>query len=81
MGKKEIERLREFETRAAPAHALEAWKIALEYPDAASDFTTASIWAAIRERHGGVLKTPFGVLVAERSLVEQMLQNPSGNLR
>ena len=80
IGEKEIARLREFEAHASQEQAIEAWKAALEDPVAAGDFTTASIWAAIRERHGGVLKTPFGVLVAERSLVEQVLQDPSGNL-
>jgi Dyp-type peroxidase family len=80
VGEKEIARLREFEAHASTADAIEAWKTTLEDPVAASDFTTASVWAAIRERHGGVLKTPFGVLVAERSLVEQVLQDPSGNL-
>ena len=51
-----------------------------EDPDAAVNFITASIWAAIRERHGGVLRTPFGVLVAERSMVEDVLLDPKGNV-
>ena len=60
--------------------ALSAWKSALEDPDAAVDFTTASIWAAIRERHGGVLRTPFGVLVADRDMVEKVFADPERNL-
>jgi Dyp-type peroxidase family len=79
-GEKAIDRLCDIETRLGPAEAIIAWKSALEDPDAAADFTTASIWAAIRERHGGVLRTPFGVLVAERSLVEQVLLDPYHNL-
>jgi Dyp-type peroxidase family len=74
-GEKEIAQLRDIEARLGEAEAFTAWKTVLEDPDAASDFTTASIWAAIRERHGGVLRTPFGVMVAERSMVEEMLRN------
>jgi hypothetical protein len=79
-GEKEIARLRDVETNLGQAKAVTAWKAALEDPEAATDFTTASIWAAIRERHGGVLKTPFGVLVAERSLVEQVMTDANRNL-
>ncbi len=80
VGEKEIARLRDIETRLGPAEALIAWKTVLEDPDAAVNFITASIWAAVRERHGGVLRTPFGVLVAERSLVEQVIADNDRNL-
>lgn len=80
IGEKEIARLQEIEARLGEKAAIEAWKMALEDPDAATDFTTASIWAAIRELHGGVLKTPFGVLIAERGRVDDALLNTSGNL-
>jgi lysophospholipase L1-like esterase len=80
VGETEIVRLREIEARLGPAEALLAWKTALEDPDASVNFVTASIWAAIRERHGGVLRTPFGVLVAERSMVEGVLLDPKGNV-
>ncbi len=79
-GETEIRRLREIENRQGDAAAVSAWKSALEDPDAAVDFTTASIWAAIREYHGGVLRTPFAVLVAERSLVDEVLLDPERNL-
>lgn len=79
-GEIEINRLRDVEKRFGSQEAITAWKAALEDPDAATDFTTASIWAAIRERHGGVLQTPFGVLVAERTLADDVLLNTSGNL-
>ncbi len=79
-GEREIARLRDIETRLGEAEAITAWKTALEDPDAAINFTTASIWAAIRERHGGVLQTPFAVLVAERSMVDQVLLDPAHNL-
>ena len=51
-GEVEIARLRDVEKRLGRDAAITAWKTALEDPDAATDFTTASIWAAIRERHG-----------------------------
>lgn len=78
-GECKIARLREIE-RLTPRAAAAAWKAALEDPDAAVDFTAASIWAAIRERHGGVLDTPHGVLVADRDLVETVLTNADGNV-
>jgi Dyp-type peroxidase family len=79
-GETEIARLRDIETRLGPAEAFTAWKTALEDPDAATNFTTASIWAAIRERHGGVLRTPFGVLAADRRTIEEVLLDPKRNL-
>ncbi|MCP3391338.1 Dyp-type peroxidase [Bradyrhizobium sp. CCGB12] len=79
-GEAEINRLQSIEKRLGAQEAITAWKTALEDPDVATDFTTASIWAAIRERHGGVLKTPFGVLVAERKLYDDALLNTSGSL-
>jgi Dyp-type peroxidase family len=56
-----------------------AWKTYLE------DFTakdpgerahTPDIWAAIRERHGGVLRTPQGVLAASDELVNAVYMDP-----
>lgn len=57
----------------APEAAADAWKAALEDPVEVEKFRSASIWAAIRERHGGVLRTPYGVLVADRTLAMQVL--------
>jgi Dyp-type peroxidase family len=79
-GETEIARLRDIETRLGQAEAFTAWKTALEDPDAATNFTTASIWAAIRERHGGVLRTPFGVLAADRRLLDQVTTDTNRNL-
>jgi Dyp-type peroxidase family len=75
-GEIEIARLRDIETHLSRDEAITAWKTALEDPDAAADFTTASIWAAVRERHGGVLRTPFGILVAKPSMVDEVLLDP-----
>ena len=79
-GEKEITRLRDIETRLGQTAAFTAWKTALEDPDAESKFTTASIWAAIRERHGGVLRTPYGVLAADKRLLEQVTTDTNRNL-
>jgi len=79
-GEDEIARLRGIEAHLGPEQAILAWKSVLEDPDAATDFTTASIWAAIRERHGGVLRTPFAVLVADRYMVDELLLNRNGNV-
>lgn len=79
-GDKEIARLRLIESHQGEAAAMAAWKTALEDPDSASHFVNASIWAAIRERHGGVLRTPFGVLVADRDLVHQVFTHSDTKL-
>jgi hypothetical protein len=74
-GERVILRLREMEARDGEIAALMAWKAALEDPEAAADFTSASIWAAIREFHGGTLRTPYGVLVASREAVDAVLRD------
>ncbi|UPJ66098.1 hypothetical protein [Bradyrhizobium sp. 191] len=79
-GEREIARLRLIESRQGEAAAMAAWKTALEDPDSASHFVNASIWGAIRERHGGVLRTPFGVLVADRDLVQQVFTDSDTKL-
>lgn len=75
-GEQEIGRLVYLERTQGAAHAAMAWKAALEDPQAAAEFVSASIWAAIRERHGGMLRTPYGVLVADRRLVDEVLLDP-----
>jgi deferrochelatase/peroxidase EfeB len=75
-----IAELQALEKECGRTEAKLAWKTALEDPDSATDFKTSSIWAAIRKNHGGVLKTPFGVLVASQSLADQVLLDTAGNL-
>ncbi|MEW6689940.1 MAG: hypothetical protein AB1452_12720, partial [Pseudomonadota bacterium] len=58
--------------------AREAWKAVLEDPEAQRTFRSAGVWAAIRQHCGGVLRTPYGVIVAERSLVQNVLKNEGG---
>jgi deferrochelatase/peroxidase EfeB len=68
-----IKQLRALETKGSLDVARGAWKAALEDSESRREFRTASIWAAIREAHGGVLRTPYGVLVADGRLVDQVL--------
>ncbi|MEK8029241.1 hypothetical protein AACH06_00285 [Ideonella sp. DXS29W] len=52
------------------------WKRALEDAEAIEKYRAADVWAAVREQHGGILRTPYGVLVAERNLALQVLCHP-----
>jgi Dyp-type peroxidase family len=58
--------------------ARDGWKAVLEDPEAQRTFRSAGVWAAIRRHHGGVLRTPYGVIVADRSLVQKVLTNEGG---
>ncbi len=58
--------------------AAEAWKAALEDPEAQRNFESASIWAAIRAHCAGVLRTPYGVLVADRFHIDKVLNDDQG---
>ncbi|MCC0003701.1 MAG: Dyp-type peroxidase [Methylobacteriaceae bacterium] len=79
-GEAKIAELRAFERINGAEAALEAWKAVLEDPDFAADFTSASVWAAIRENHGGLLRTPFGVLVGDRDMVRDVFVNREESL-
>ncbi|NUZ05898.1 hypothetical protein [Piscinibacter koreensis] len=53
--------------------AVAAWKAAVEDTGSREQMLNASLWAAVRERHGGALQTPYGVLVGSRRLVREVL--------
>jgi Dyp-type peroxidase family len=72
-GEQRIQALLRLEGAPCPAPAIRAWKSALEDPEAQEKFISAGIWAAIREHHGGVLRTAYGVLVADRKRVLEVL--------
>ena len=55
--------------------ASEQWKIALEDIGARMSSASQAVWAAIRELHGGVLRTPYGVLVCSKKLVNDVFDN------
>jgi deferrochelatase/peroxidase EfeB len=71
----EIERLRRIEAEQGAAAGTFAWKVALEDPESVADYRAASIWAAVREHFGGALRIPYGVLVADPALVQDVLRN------
>lgn len=79
-GKRLITGLRQVEAELGEEQGLLAWKEVLEDPDSAIEFNAASVWAAIREFHGGLLKTPYGVLIANQNLSDQVLLNKNGDL-
>lgn len=58
--------------------AAEAWKAALEDPEAQRNFESASIWAAVRAHCAGVLRTPYGILVADRHHIDEVLLDEKG---
>ena len=78
-GRVEIERLQKMQAQGSPADTralAQAWKALLEDPQAQKDFVSASVWASIREDFGGVLRTPYGVVVASHDLVMDVLRDP-----
>jgi deferrochelatase/peroxidase EfeB len=74
-----IARLRELERQSGGETAALAWKAALEDPEALRLHVNSAIWASVREHHGGVLRIPYGVLVARREDVDSVLLNRQGN--
>jgi len=73
-----LERLKALEALEGQEAVL-AWKSVLEDLEAQEKFISASVWAAIREHRGGVVRTPYGVIVADRDLVSEVLQNKAGH--
>lgn len=61
-------------------HAIDAWKSVLEDVESVSRYDSASVWAAIRADEGGVLRTPYGVLVGDVDMLHRTLADPHGQL-
>ena len=74
-GRKHLARLAAL-GRDDPDAARVTWKAAIEDPDAIDRHDAADLWAAIRHDAGGLLKTSYGTLVANRALVEEVLVDP-----
>ena len=55
--------------------AAQAWKAMIEDPESIDRLDSASVWAAIREDFDGVLKTPYGTLVASREKVSDIFMD------
>jgi cytochrome P450 len=73
-----IARLRQVERAAGQDAALEQWKTVLEDAGARAAGLQPAVWAAVRQVHGGVLRTPYGVLVASGDLVQEVFTNAGG---
>lgn len=78
IGSTVIARLRQAEQSLGVDGAAEQWKLVLEDLGARTTGTSAAVWSAIRKVHGGVLRTPYGVLVCSKALVEEVFANASG---
>ena len=74
-GRRLVAELQAMRASQGDAAALLAWKAAVEDPESIDRLDAASLWAAIREDHGGVLKTPYGTLVASRELLGEVLRD------
>jgi Dyp-type peroxidase family len=81
-----IEQLRRIEAEQdlgfAPAphevSAFDRWKALLEDVHAAQQEDLDALWAAVRAHHGGVLRTPYGVLVGSPELVREVFTDQGG---
>ncbi len=78
-GKHLIAGLEEIRSQQGDQAALDAWKAIIEDPESIDRLDAAAVWAAIREEHGGVLKTPYGTLVASRELLMRVLLDPDAS--
>lgn len=74
-GEEFIAKLRLAEQYKGFNSAAELWKIALEDFSARMAGLSRVVWTAIRELHGGVLRTPYGVLVCSTKLVDEVFHD------
>lgn len=74
-GRRLIASLQDLRALQGDAAALVAWKAAVEDPESIDRLDAASLWAAIRQDHGGLLQTPYGTLVASRELLGEVLRD------
>ena len=74
-----IGRLKLFEQAFGFDAAKAQWKIALEDVGARMSGISQWIWTAVRELHGGAMRTPYGVLVCSKKLVMQVFDD-GGNV-
>ena len=70
-----IAKLRRAERLLGFDAARDRWKIALEDISTRMSGVSQDVWAAIREFHGGALRTPYGVLVCSKTLVQEVFDN------
>ena len=77
-GEQIIAGLQQLEQTRSRQAALDAWKELLEDSSARRTRRAQAVWSAVRARHGGVLRTAYGVLVADRDRVMEVFQNAHG---
>ncbi len=73
-----IQQLEALAIRDGAESAAAQWKLLLEDPGARRAGAAASVWQAVRDLHGGVLRTPFGVLVCSGARAREVLADRSG---
>ncbi|MFM7506301.1 MAG: Dyp-type peroxidase, partial [Rubrivivax sp.] len=56
--------------------ALREWKLLLEDPGARRQGLPQAVWAAVRAAPGGVMRTPYGVLVGSAERVAEVFEDP-----
>lgn len=76
LGQATIDALEKLACERGDDEASNAWKQLLEEKDSLDDEQHHPVWRAIRENHNGVLRTPYGVLVADREKIETLLSTP-----
>ncbi|MFY9513474.1 MAG: hypothetical protein WAQ05_21120, partial [Rubrivivax sp.] len=79
-GEQRVQALLALQREQGDAAAALAWKTVLEDHESQDKFVAAGVWAAIREHHGGALRTPYGALIASHTLVMQALHAPASRL-
>lgn len=75
-GRTLLHELKAVEARGDRSAAREAWKAAIEDPEAIERLDAAALWAAIRRDEGGLLHCAYGTLVADRDLVAHVYLDP-----
>ncbi|MEY4748946.1 MAG: hypothetical protein RIQ60_1160 [Pseudomonadota bacterium] len=76
-GRAQLRRLLALEASGDSSAARAAWKAAIEDPQAIDRLDAAALLAAIRADAGGLLRTSYGVIVAERELLGQVFFDPN----
>ena len=75
LGAMVMAQLKQAEQVLGPAAAVAQWKTAVEDVSARMSGVSANIWAAVRKLNGGVQRSAYGVLVASRERVMEVLGN------
>ncbi|MCP5265862.1 MAG: Dyp-type peroxidase [Burkholderiaceae bacterium] len=72
-GRRLLNELMTMEATSSVTVSRNAWKAVIEDPESIDDLDNASLCAAIRTDHAGVLRTSYGLIVADRDLILKIL--------